>query len=664
MLCDKNESAHGTEADLGVVDTSRAKTHVSRRTGNEFVNQYEMRRKLGEGSFGTVWLCLDHQSEPQKKVAMKILQKQRLANKKKGNDAMHSALANVKREIAIMKKLDHPNVVRLIEVIDDPNSDNLYIVMEYLPGGPCMRKGDASLQEDICRLYMRDIVMGLEYCHDNDIIHHDIKPDNILVGEKGNLKLCDFGVSMLSTGKEALSHSIRGTPPFLAPEVVTQSPTAPPYAGRPVDVWAVGITLFLFIFGRFPFKEKTLPETFNAIAHKKLILPSSVSRSLSDLLFRLLDKNPTTRITIPQMKEHPWLTLNGTMPFPAKSKVVQVSSEEVERAITLLTPFTLVVGLKIKMGSITRRMREKNSLRSFGDTHYSSNQSNSQSLASLEALKVEDVDVDGITDREEDEEEDSEDGLIHSSHETNKQMRVYPFPVSCGTSATPTPLASASPSRISSLTNVSEPRSLSSEEAAEMMPFAARSLSHASSSRRSPSTTSRTSPASTPPSSSCTSLPPPPQSPYSSRGLIPVLAPLPAGTPRKMFDGDHSNTSSLAESASSTSRNSRDTEGKHDSRKERKGLISANEKKHDEVEADAVQTGSLLMTIPSESFTLTYPSFQPLTPSSYGNNALPYLGFSGHEAEAKKKEQTEKERKEAMEKARKILNDEGCCVIA
>ncbi|KAH7819541.1 putative calcium/calmodulin-dependent protein kinase kinase 2 [Monocercomonoides exilis] len=349
-----------TETETSVTDTTHAQVHFNRRTGKEYVNQYELHRKLGAGSYGTVWLCFDMQYSPPVKVAMKIMSKRNLIKKSSNKQ---SALDDVKREIAIMKKLDHPNVVKLYEVIDDPKSDNLYLVMEYLSGGTCMKTDEPPLQENTCRIYMRDIIMGLEYIHDNDIIHHDLKPDNILIGSDTRLKICDFGVSMLCDGDNDMSHSIRGTPPFLAPEVVSQKPNSRPYAGRPVDVWAVGITLYIFLFGRPPFKGKNIQQTFHLIKTQKLVLPNRVSPALTDFLMRILDKNPDTRITINEMKEHPWLTADGQWPFPAKKEKVTISADEIEAAVTTLAPLTLVIGLKMKMRHIAQDIRRKASTR-------------------------------------------------------------------------------------------------------------------------------------------------------------------------------------------------------------------------------------------------------------------------------------------------------------
>ncbi|KAK2942699.1 putative serine/threonine protein kinase [Blattamonas nauphoetae] len=340
-----------------VVDTQNAKHRVNRRTGREYINQYELHHKLGAGAYGVVLLAKDLEKNNMN-VALKILNKKQLMKSKNDTKAQNNVLADLRREIAIMKKLDHQNVVKLYEVIDDPNSDNLYLAMEYLPGGPCWKKDSPTFQESLCRAYMRDIIMGLEYCHDNDIIHHDIKPDNILIGADHKLKICDFGVSMLVPAENDEERCVRGTPPFLAPEIINGAKTHQPYAGRPVDVWAVGITLYMFLYGFPPFKGKTIPDTFNCIVRNPLRFPNKLTPELMTLIGGILDKNPATRLTIAQIKEDPWMTMGGAWPFPVTNNKIDVNEEEMDKAITTLLPLSLIIGIKLKMGRHAENARK------------------------------------------------------------------------------------------------------------------------------------------------------------------------------------------------------------------------------------------------------------------------------------------------------------------
>lgn len=151
---------------------------------------------MGKGSYGKVKLALDTLEE-NRQCALKILNKVKLSRVLLGKGK--TAMESVRTEIAIMKRLEHPNVVRLYEVIDDPKADKLYIIMEYLKNGSLQSKC-ASKAFTILQIwkYFRDIVSGLHYLHEGvGVVHRDIKPENLLLDENDRVKISDFGVSML-----------------------------------------------------------------------------------------------------------------------------------------------------------------------------------------------------------------------------------------------------------------------------------------------------------------------------------------------------------------------------------------------------------------------------------------------------------------------------------
>ncbi|KAI8844003.1 kinase-like domain-containing protein [Chytriomyces cf. hyalinus JEL632] len=239
-------------------------------------------------------------------------------------DAMNNLqLEKIKREIAILKKIDHANVVGLREVIDDPEAAKIYLVLEYMAGGevewrdlscdpprPVMGVSDA-------RRILRDVLRGLEYLHHNGIIHRDIKPANLLWdSQKENVKISDFGVSVFidvtSQDTAAVQMELAktaGSPAFFAPELCAAAkPIArhksPMKIGAAIDVWALGVTLFCLVFGRVPFVAETEFELFHVICKAPLVFPSdpTIDDQLKDLLVKMLDKNPETRIRIPEIK--------------------------------------------------------------------------------------------------------------------------------------------------------------------------------------------------------------------------------------------------------------------------------------------------------------------------------------------------------------------------
>ena len=173
-------------------------------------------------------------------------------------------------------------------------------VLEYVEGKIVWDKG---IGEATCRKYLRDIISGVMYLHSHNIIHSDIKPDNLLVTSTGNVKIGDFSVSQIFEDDDDMLRRSPGTPVFTAPECCQGSA----YHGRASDTWAVGVTLYCMITGRYPFLGETLQETYDKIVNDPADIPSNVSPQLVDLLERLLCKDPGDRITLEAAAAHPWV---------------------------------------------------------------------------------------------------------------------------------------------------------------------------------------------------------------------------------------------------------------------------------------------------------------------------------------------------------------------
>jgi len=276
----------------------------------KFVNQYQVLKKIGSGSYGKVKLC--HNTHDNRDYALKIINKEILRRKRTERGC---ALDDVMREISIMSRLQHPNIVRLYEVIDNPNDDKMYLVLEHLPGGVSMAGSvyNTPLSEETSRKYMRDILNGLEYLHFKHVIHRDLKPENLLLdAENGSMKIVDFGVSYVFHGDDDTMHKTAGSPAFMAPEVCAALPGV---SGRAVDIWALGVTLYVFIFGMMPFLSDRIFKIYQRIIKEEPVLPRQVSVELEDLLHRMLTKDPDQRITLPEIKMHPWISENGANPM-------------------------------------------------------------------------------------------------------------------------------------------------------------------------------------------------------------------------------------------------------------------------------------------------------------------------------------------------------------
>ncbi|XP_040543014.1 calcium/calmodulin-dependent protein kinase kinase 1 isoform X3 [Gallus gallus] len=327
------------------------------------LNQYKLQSEIGKGSYGVVKLA--YNKDDDKYYAMKVLSKKKLLKQygfprrppprgSKTSTGEHSKtmapLDRVYQEIAILKKLDHVNVVKLIEVLDDPAEDNLYMVFDLLRKGAVMEvPSDKPFSEDQARLYFRDIVLGIEYLHYQKIIHRDIKPSNLLLGDDGHVKIADFGVSNQFEGNDAQLSSTAGTPAFMAPEAI--SDTGKSFSGKALDVWAMGITLYCFVYGKCPFIDEYILGLHNKIKSKPVEFPeeSQISDELKELILRMLDKNPETRITVPEIKVHPWLTKGGEEPLPLEEEhctVVEVTEEEVKNSVKTIPSLPAVILVK------------------------------------------------------------------------------------------------------------------------------------------------------------------------------------------------------------------------------------------------------------------------------------------------------------------------------
>ncbi|XP_014374024.1 calcium/calmodulin-dependent protein kinase kinase 2 isoform X1 [Alligator sinensis] len=327
------------------------------------LNQYKLKDEIGKGSYGVVKLAYNEDDNTY--YAMKVLSKKKLMRQAgfprrppprgaraipEGCSQPKGPIEQVYQEIAILKKLDHPNVVKLVEVLDDPSEDHLYMVFELVKQGPVMEIPTLKpLTEDQARFYFQDLIKGIEYLHYQKIIHRDIKPSNLLVGEDGHIKIADFGVSNEFKGTDALLTNTVGTPAFMAPE--TLSETRKIFSGKALDVWAMGITLYCFVFGQCPFMDERILSLHNKIKTQSLEFPDQpeITEELKDLVTRMLDKNPESRISVPEIKLHPWVTKNGVELLPTEDEnctLVEVTEEEVENSVKHIPSLATVILVK------------------------------------------------------------------------------------------------------------------------------------------------------------------------------------------------------------------------------------------------------------------------------------------------------------------------------
>jgi len=313
------------------------------------LNQYKLDRVLGQGSYGMVKLAYNREDE--KNYAMKILSKKKL--QKKGGMLFRRPLPNrngrkpegplekIYREIAILKKVDHPNVVKLVEVVDDPMEDNLYMVFELLEKGEVLEiPTNIPMCEEEAIKCFRDVVHGLEYLHYQKVIHRDIKPSNLLRADNGEVKIADLGVSDEFDGVDAMLTATAGTPAFTPPECLKAGSSAASsscgFSGRAADIWSLGVTLFCLVCGYLPFPGSSVMEVYEKIQTQDPEIPSKLSSELQDLIQRMLIKDPAERLTLPDIKLHSWVTGYGVYPMMEEEDnctLIEVTEDEVENSI-------------------------------------------------------------------------------------------------------------------------------------------------------------------------------------------------------------------------------------------------------------------------------------------------------------------------------------------
>ena len=249
-----------------------------------------MMNEIGKGKFSTVYLGINE--ETKEKVAIKQISKSESLD-----------LKSIYNEINIHKILFHPYICRLYYIIENPNY--IFIVTEYCRDGEIL-KNILELEEPYeepraCQIFTQ-ILSALEYLHNNNISHRDIKLENMLLDEYGDAKLTDFGLSKSFKGDIDFNESA-GSPMYAAPEVLLGQP----HKGYISDIWSLGICLYVMVCGDFPFISENMRDYIQSVAINKFELPEYVSPLFIDLINKILAKNPKKRLNIKQIKEHPWL---------------------------------------------------------------------------------------------------------------------------------------------------------------------------------------------------------------------------------------------------------------------------------------------------------------------------------------------------------------------
>ncbi|XP_038706824.1 serine/threonine-protein kinase SRK2I-like [Tripterygium wilfordii] len=262
-------------------------------------DRYDFVRDIGAGNFGVARLMRDKVTK--ELVAVKYIER---------GDRIDE---NVRREIINHRSLRHPNIVRFKEVILTPT--HLAIVMEYASGGELFERisNAGHFSENETRFFFQQLISGVSYCHAMQVCHRDLKLENTLLdgSPAPRLKICDFGYS-----KSSLLHSqpksTVGTPAYIAPEVLLRQE----YDGKTADVWSCGVTLYVMLVGSYPFEDPDEPRDFRRTIQRVLSVQYSIpdgiqiSEECRQLISRIFVADPAARITMPEIKNHPWFLRN------------------------------------------------------------------------------------------------------------------------------------------------------------------------------------------------------------------------------------------------------------------------------------------------------------------------------------------------------------------
>ncbi|XP_028551834.1 CBL-interacting protein kinase 32 [Dendrobium catenatum] len=265
------------------------------------VGKYELGQTIGIGTFAKVRLARN--LDTGEHVAIKILLKEKVLK--------HKLPEQIMREIATMKLIKHPNVIRLLEVMG--SKSKIFIVLEYATGGELFNNivNHGRMGEVEARRYFHQLIYAIDFCHSRGVYHRDLKLENLLVDASGNLKVSDFGFSALhqQLRDDGLLHTTCGTPNYVPPEVLKNRG----YDGAPADLWSCGVILFTLLAGYLPFDDHNSINLYKKIATANFTFPSWFSFGIKKLLTRILDPNPVTRMTISEILEDEWFR-NGDNP--------------------------------------------------------------------------------------------------------------------------------------------------------------------------------------------------------------------------------------------------------------------------------------------------------------------------------------------------------------
>ena len=283
-------------------------SHKSSNATFQVGNYIIFRKRVGKGAFSSIYKGYHQYS------------KEIVAVKEISLDTLNKYEKSLRRETQIMKQLNHPNLVRLIESIVDDKTENVYLIMEFFARGDFSKfLKKRPLKEKYAVKYLKQIANGMKYLLSHKIIHRDLKPQNILISEAGVLKITDFGFARYFDS-DILIQTICGSPMYMAPEIMKNKK----YDYKS-DLWSIGIIFYEMLTGRTPFQAKNIYELIRKIENDKIKIPSKFNLTVqcTELLKDLLQKNPTQRISWEDFFNHP--LIDEADPLERENKMMEIS---------------------------------------------------------------------------------------------------------------------------------------------------------------------------------------------------------------------------------------------------------------------------------------------------------------------------------------------------
>lgn len=275
------------------------------------MERYELGRLLGKGNFAKVYHARNIKTGMS--VAIKVIDKEKVMKV--------GMIEQIKREISVMRLVKHPNIVQLYEVM--ASKSKVYFVMEHVKGGELFNKvSKGKLNEDTAKMYFKQLISAVDFCHSRGVYHRDLKLENVLLDEDGNLKVSDFGLSALAESKrqDGMLHTTCGTPAYVAPEVIGKTG----YDGCKADIWSCGVILYVLLAGYLPFYDSNLMEMYRKVVKAEFKFPSGFPAEARRLVSKMLDPNPSTRISIAMIMQKPWFQIG----FDFKTRKLKEAKKE------------------------------------------------------------------------------------------------------------------------------------------------------------------------------------------------------------------------------------------------------------------------------------------------------------------------------------------------